>query len=52
MLTFAGAVPAHNRLGAATTADGPALTTLNRVHLVRSLVWSAETALAAVLLVR
>ncbi len=52
MLTFAGAVPAHSRLGAAATGGGPVLTTLNRVHLVRSLVWSAETALAAVLLVR
>jgi negative regulator of replication initiation len=51
-LTFAAAVPAHNRLSAAATADGPVLTRLNRVHLVRSLVWSAETALAAVLLVR
>jgi hypothetical protein len=52
VLTFAGAVPAHNRLGATSTADARALTTLNRVHLVRSLVWTAETALAAVLLVR
>jgi len=52
VLTFTGAVPAHNRLGAADTGSGPALNTLNRVHLVRSLVWSAETALAAVLLVR
>ena len=52
VLTFAGAVPAHNRLGAATTADARALTTLNRVHLVRSLVWTAETVLAALLLVR
>ena len=51
-LTFLGAVPAHNRLGAAATADERVLTTLNRVHLVRSLVWSAETALAALLLVR
>jgi hypothetical protein len=52
MLTFAAAVPAHNRLSAAATADGPVLIRLNRVHLVRSLVWSAETAFAAVLLVR
>ena len=52
VLTFAGAVPAHNRLATATTAGGPDLTRLSRVHLVRSLVWSAETALAAVLLVR
>ena len=52
VLTFAGAVPAHNRLGAATAADARVLTTLNRVHLVRSLVWSAETVLAALLLVR
>jgi hypothetical protein len=52
VLTFAAAVPAHNRLSAAATADGPVLTRLNRVHLVRSLVWSAETALAALLLVR
>jgi hypothetical protein len=52
VLTFAGAVPAHNRLGAANTADRRALTTLNRVHLVRSLVWTAETVLAAWLLVR
>ena len=28
------------------------LTTLNRVHLVRSFVWTAETVLAALLLVR
>jgi len=28
------------------------LTALNRVHLVRSLVWTAETVLAALLLVR
>ena len=52
VLTFAGAVPAHNRLGATSTADARALTTLNRVHLVRGLVWTAETALAALLLVR
>jgi hypothetical protein len=55
VLTFAGAVPAHNRLGTASTAstaDARALTTLNRVHLVRSLVWTAETVLAALLLVR
>jgi hypothetical protein len=52
VLTFAGAVPAHNRLGTATAADARALTTLNRVHLVRSLVWTAETVLAALLLVR
>ena len=51
-MTFLGAVPAHNRLGAAPTADEQVLTRLNRVHLVRSLVWSAETALAALLLVR
>jgi hypothetical protein len=51
-LTFLGAVPAHNRLGAAATVDAHVLTRLNRVHLVRSLVWSAETALAALLLVR
>jgi hypothetical protein len=50
VLTFAGAVPAHNRLGAASTGGGPVLTRLNRVHLVRSLVWSVETAIAAVLL--
>jgi len=50
VLTFAGAVPAHNRLGAAATGGGPALTRLNRVHLGRSLVWSVETAIAAVLL--
>ena len=52
VLTFAGAVPAHNRLGTATTPDARVLTTLNRVHLVRSLVWTAETVLAALLLVR
>jgi len=52
VLTFAGAVPAHNRLGTATTPDVRVLTTLNRVHLVRSLVWTAETVLAALLLVR
>ena len=52
VLTFAGAVPAHNRLGAATTPDARVLTALNRVHLVRSLIWTAETVLAALLLVR
>jgi len=52
VLTFAGAVPAHNRLGAAATADARTLTTLNRVHLVRSLIWTAEAVLAALLLVR
>ena len=52
VLTFAGAVPAHNRLGAATTPDARVLTALNRVHLVRSFVWTAETVLAALLLVR
>jgi len=52
VLTFAGAVPAHNRLGAATTPDRQVLATLSRVHLVRSLVWTAETVLAALLLVR
>ena len=51
-LTNLGAVPAHNRLGAAATVDAHVLTRLNRVHLVRSLAWSAETALAALLLVR
>jgi hypothetical protein len=50
VLTFAGAVPAHNRLGAAATGGGPVLTRLNRLHLVRSLVWSIQTAIAAVLL--
>ena len=49
VLTFAGAVPAHNRLGAAATADARTLTTLNRVH---SLIWTAEAVLAALLLVR
>lgn len=52
VLTFLGAVPAHNRLGAAAAVDAHVLTRLNRVHLVRSVVWSAETALAALLLVR
>jgi hypothetical protein len=52
VLTFAGAVPAHNRLGAAADGGGPVLATLNRVHLARSLVWSAGTVLAAVVLVR
>ena len=52
VLTFAGAMPTHNRLAAATTADARTLTRLNRVHLVRSLVWTAETVLAALLLVR
>jgi hypothetical protein len=52
VLTFAGAVPAHNRLASAADGGGPVLATLNRVHLVRSLVWSAATVLAAVLLVR
>ena len=52
VLTFAGAVPEHNRLGAAATADARTLTTLNRVHLVRSLIWTAEAVLAALLLVR
>ena len=52
VLTFAGAVPAHNRLGTAADGGGPALATLTRVHLVRSLVWSAATVLAAALLVR
>jgi hypothetical protein len=33
-------------------ADSRVLTRLNRLHLVRSVVWSAETALAALLLVR
>jgi hypothetical protein len=51
-LTFLGAVPAHNRLGAGAAADARVLTTLNRVHLVRSVVWSTETSLAALLLVR
>jgi hypothetical protein len=36
----------------AATADARTLTTLNRVHLVRSLVWTAEAVLAALLLVR
>ena len=52
VLTFAGAMPTHNRLAAATTADARTLTRLNRVHLVRSLIWTAETVLAALLLVR
>ncbi len=52
VLTFAGAVPAHNRLGTTATGGGPVLTRLNRVHLVRSLVWSAATVFAAVLVVR
>ena len=50
VLTFAGAVPAHNRLAQQTDGTGPALRRLMRVHLVRSLVWSASAVLAAVVL--
>jgi hypothetical protein len=42
------AVPAHGRLGA---APGPSeLSTLLRANLVRTLAWTASTALAAALL--
>jgi hypothetical protein len=46
-----GAVPAHtaSRRG---HRGRRTLTTLNRVHLVRSLIWTAEAVLAALLLVR
>ena len=50
VLTVAGAVPAHERLGAAADGGGPHLVTLMRVNLVRSLVWSAAALLSAALL--
>lgn len=50
-LTFAGAVPAHDRLGKQGDGSGPLLAKLMRVHLVRSLVWSASVVVAAILLV-
>ena len=50
VLTFAGAVPAHNRLAQQTDGAGPVLRRLMRVHLVRSLVWSASAVLTAVVL--
>jgi hypothetical protein len=46
--TVGAAVPAHGRLGA---APGPSeLSTLLRANLVRTLAWTASTALAAALL--
>jgi hypothetical protein len=51
VLTFAGAVPAHDRLGKQADGAGPLLARLMRVHLVRSMVWSASVVLAAVLLI-
>lgn len=47
-LTLGWAVPAHNRLGASPSGGGPALVTLLRAHLVRSVVWSAGALSAAV----
>jgi hypothetical protein len=50
ILTFAGAVPAHDRLAKQTDGTGPVLRNLMWVHLVRSVVWSASAVLAAVVL--
>jgi hypothetical protein len=47
--TVLAAVPAHDRLDA---GDAAALAPLLRSNLVRTLAWSAGTALAAVLVVR
>jgi hypothetical protein len=50
ILTFAGAVPAHDRLAKQTDGTGPVLRKLMWVHLVRSVVWSASAVLAAIVL--
>ena len=47
-LTFGGAVPAHRRLGAATTMEP--LPGLIRVSLIRSLAWTAHGAVVIALL--
>ena len=51
VLTFAAAVPAHRRLGAAPGGGGPALRTLMRAHLVRSLLWSASVVVSAAMII-
>ena len=45
--TVAAALPAHDRL--ATAPDAPAVTALLRANLVRTLAWTAATALSAAL---
>lgn len=50
--TVTAAVPAHDRLAAAGPGDAADLRALLRANLLRTLAWTAATALAAVLIAR